>query len=73
MEAMTAGESSPFLVGDQPTLADIFLVPQLYNARRFELDMGELPRLVAVDAACQELPAFRKAHPDNQPDAPEAP
>ncbi|MBT8492690.1 MAG: maleylacetoacetate isomerase [Deltaproteobacteria bacterium] len=71
LEEMAAGEDSAFLVGDQPTLADIFMVPQLYNARRFELDMGELPRLVAVDAACQEHEAFVRAHPDNQPDAPE--
>jgi len=74
LEAMVRGEESKYLVGDHPTIADILLVPQMYNARRFELDMSELPRLVEVDAVCQALDAFEQAHPDNQPDAPgEAP
>ena len=71
LEEMVSAGDGRYLVGDQPTLADVFMVPQLYNARRFELDMSELPRLARVDAACQELEAFQRAHPDNQPDAPE--
>ncbi|MFK7991554.1 MAG: maleylacetoacetate isomerase [Sandaracinaceae bacterium] len=59
-----------FSVGDAPTFADCALVPQLYNARRFDIDVAsELPALAAIDAACAELDAFRAAHPDQQPDA----
>jgi len=64
----TAGACS---VGDSPTFADCALVPQLYNARRFGIDVdAELPLLAGVDARCAELGAFRAAHPDHQPDAP---
>ncbi len=66
LEAMVAeadGEG-PFLGGDAPNLADICLVPQLYNARRFDLPLGDYPRLIAADAAAALLPAFADAHPD---------
>ena len=53
-----------FLGGATPGIADIFLVPQVYNARRFEIDLDLYPRIVAIDAACAELPAFAVAHPD---------
>lgn len=56
--------------GDSVTLADIFLVPQMYNARRFGCELAALPALVAVDAALCELPAFAAAVPERQPDAP---
>ncbi|MBB4838240.1 maleylacetoacetate isomerase [Sphingomonas kyeonggiensis] len=62
LEAM-AGES-PFLGGDAPGVADLFLVPQMYNARRFDTPLAAFPRLVAIDAACTALPAFAAAHPD---------
>ena len=62
LEAM-AGEGR-FLGGDTPGIADCCLVPQMYNARRFETPLGDYPRLVAIDAACMELEAFQKAHPD---------
>ncbi len=62
----TAGR---FCVGDAPTLADCCLVPQLYHARRFGADVGPLERLLEIEAACAELPAFQAAHPDRQPDA----
>jgi maleylpyruvate isomerase len=58
-----------FCFGDAPSLADIFLVPQLYNARRFGCDLSGFPTLVRIDAACSELPAFTRAAPENQPDA----
>ena len=58
--------------GDTPTLADCVLIPQLYNARRFEMDVSAFPRIAAIDAACATHPAFIAAHPDNQPDAPKA-
>ena len=62
LEAM-AGQA-PFLGGDTPGVADLFLVPQMYNARRFDTPLGAFPRLVAIDAACTALPAFAAAHPD---------
>ena len=62
----TAGR---FAVGDDVTLADVCLVPQLYNARRFELDLAPFPKIVAVDANARALTAFADAAPENQPDA----
>jgi maleylpyruvate isomerase len=65
----TAGELS---VGDSPTFADCALIPQLYNARRFGIDVeGELPLLARIDARAAAMEAFRAAHPDRQPDAPQ--
>lgn len=62
LEAM-AGEGR-FLGGDAPGIADCCLVPQMYNARRFDTPLEDYPRLVAIDAACMELDAFQAAHPD---------
>ena len=62
LEAMAG--PGPFLGGDAPGVADICLVPQLYNARRFEVDLSPYPRLVAVDAVANALPAFRAAAPE---------
>ena len=56
--------AGPFLGGEAPDLADMCLVPQLYNARRFGLDLAPWPKLVAADAACAGLAAFADAHPD---------
>jgi len=72
VERSAADVAGRFLVGDAPSFADICLVPQVYNARRFGLDMSTLPLLVRVDAACAELPAFQVSHPDRQVDAPSA-
>lgn len=58
-----------FCVGDAPTMADCFLIPQIFNARRFEVDMAPYPTLCAIEAACNALPAFEQAHPAQQPDA----
>lgn len=55
--------------GDQPTLADCFLVPQLYNAERFDCDLSPYPRILRVAGHCRRLEAFRAAAPENQPDA----
>lgn len=66
LEAMAnsgAGDG-PYLGGDAPGIADCCLVPQMYNARRYDVPLDAYPRLVAIDAACNELEAFRKAHPD---------
>lgn len=62
-------ETGRFCHGDTPTLADCCLVPQLYNARRFNVDLEPYPTLVRIDAACLALPAFEAARPENQPDA----
>jgi maleylpyruvate isomerase len=59
-----------FCHGDAPTLADLYLVPQLYAARRFGVDPAPFPTLLRVEAACRELPAFQAAVPERQPDAP---
>lgn len=62
-------ETGRFCHGDTPTLADCCLVPQLYNARRFNVDLGPYPTLVRIEAACLALPAFETARPENQSDA----
>lgn len=62
LEAM-AGDGQ-YLGGDTPGIADCCLVPQIYNARRFEVPLEAFPRLTEIDAACMELEAFQKAHPD---------
>ena len=55
--------------GDTPTLADCCVVPQVFNARRFELDLAPYPTLVRIAEHCESLPAFIAAHPAQQPDA----
>lgn len=59
----------PYAFGSRITLADVYLVPQVFNARRFNVPLDAYPRIVAVDAACAELKAFQNAAPANQPDA----
>jgi maleylpyruvate isomerase len=58
-----------FAFGDNVTLADVCLVPQVYNARRFKVPLDKYPKILAVDTACRAIPAFEKAKPENQPDA----
>jgi maleylpyruvate isomerase len=71
LEAQLASNDrdGPFCLGASPTIADCCLVPQLFNARRFGVDVAAYPTLCAIDGACQQLPAFQRAHPDAQPDA----
>lgn len=59
-----------YCVGDQVTLADVVLVPQVYNAKRWNVDMSQFPRINAICEHLEGLPAFILAHPDQQPDAP---
>ncbi len=68
-EAMVAGQGGPFCFGSTPTLADLALVPQIYNARRFKVNLAAMPRLLAAEAACMAMPAFAQAAPELQPDA----
>lgn len=58
-----------FCFGDAPTIADVYLVPQVESARRFKVDLEPYPRIVAIDRACAELDAFSRAAPAAQPDA----
>ena len=59
----------PYTFGSIVTLADICLVPQVYNARRLKVPLDRFPKLVAIDVACAKLAAFERARPENQPDA----
>lgn len=63
--------SGDFLL-DTPGMFEAVLLPQVYNARRFDFDFIEMPRIVRIEAACLALPEFKRAHPDNQPDSPES-
>jgi maleylacetoacetate isomerase len=60
--------AGPFVFGESVTLADTCLVPQIYNARRFNVPLDDYPQLVAIDAHCATLPEFADAIPENQPD-----
>jgi len=62
-------EPAPYAFGSQVTLADLCLVPQVYNARRLKVPLERFPKVVAVDAACAKLAAFEQARPENQLDA----
>ena len=57
-------------MGTEVTAADMFLIPQLYNAHRFEVDMTDLKRLTEIEKKCLALESFTKAHPSVQPDSP---
>jgi maleylacetoacetate isomerase len=62
-------EGAPYACGGQVTLADLCLVPQVYNARRLKVPLDKFPKIVAADEACLKLDAFGRARPENQPDA----
>jgi maleylpyruvate isomerase len=68
-EKLIANEPGPFCFGDEPSLADLCLVPQLANARRFGVDVNAFPRLLKAEAAAKAMKAFADAAPDKQPDA----
>jgi maleylacetoacetate isomerase len=66
LEAMAKQRAGGFLFGNMPTLADICLVPQMYNARRYKVPVENYPTLLRADASASAIPAFAKAHPDKQ-------
>jgi maleylpyruvate isomerase len=70
LETFARAHGGLYAVGDDVTLADVFIVPQLYNARRFEVPLAAYPKLVEIDARASALPAFERAHPDRQKDCP---
>lgn len=69
LETLVARHGRGWCFGDAPTLADCYLIPQIYSAGRFNVALDAFPRLLAIDEAAKAHPAFVAAHPDNQPDA----
>ena len=71
VEAMLANDrrTGNFCHGDAPTMADCCLVPQVFNARRYNCSLAEMPTINRIVAYCETLPAFQRAMPANQPDA----
>lgn len=69
LEILIGKHGGVFAFGDSPTLADCFLVPQVYSAERFSVDLATYPKIRAAAAAARALSAFSEAYPDRQPDA----
>ena len=69
LEATLAKTAGKYCVGDELTMADLYIPPQVYNAGRFGVDMAQYPTIARVQAALEEHPAFKAAHPSAQPDA----
>ncbi|MFZ8955150.1 MAG: glutathione S-transferase C-terminal domain-containing protein, partial [Burkholderiaceae bacterium] len=71
LEVMLAEDKTrgDFCYGGQPSMADVYLVPQIESARRFGVDLTTWPKIMAIDTACQAIPAFANAAPSRQPEA----
>ena len=69
LERQLAASAGQYCFGDTPTLADVCLLPQVFNAQRFAVDMAAYPLLARIAANLEQLPAFADAHPSRQPDA----
>jgi maleylpyruvate isomerase len=69
IEAMLARSAGAFCVGDAPSLADVCLVPQVYNGRRYECDLAPYPTIRRIDERCRQIEAFARAAPERQPEA----
>ena len=69
VERQLAGQPSTYCHGETPTLADCVLVPQIYNARRFDCQLDHVPQVMRVHDACLRLPAFEQTRPERCPDA----
>jgi maleylpyruvate isomerase len=69
LETLVRETAGRFSVGDELSYADVCLVPELHFARRIGVDLGAFPTLTSIEAACERLPAFERAHADRQPDA----
>ena len=70
LEKLVPETAGTFCIGDQPSVADLCLIPQIYSARRFGVELEAFPTLLRIEESCNALPAFANAHPDRQPDAP---
>ncbi len=70
LETMLESRENRFCLGDKPTLADVYLIPQIWNAKRFNTPLDTFPTLMRINEACNQLPAFVDAAPENQPDTP---
>ncbi len=70
LEHLAQRAGGPHFLGDPLSMADLYIVPQLYNARRYHVELAPFPRLRAIEAGCLTLSAFRAAAPENQPDSP---
>lgn len=70
VEKLLSSSAGKYCVGDEITLADCCLVPQIFNARRFHVDLRPFPTILRVDRHLEHHPAFTAAHPNNQPDCP---
>jgi maleylpyruvate isomerase len=70
LQALVRGHGGPFAVSDCVTMLDLYIVPQLFASRRFQVPLDGLDRLLAIESACAALPEFQRAHPDAQPDRP---
>ena len=69
LEKLLADSSGEFCVGDKPTIADCCLIPQVYNAYRYKLDLSDYPNILRIYQQCKSMSAFEQAQPENQPDA----
>ena len=69
IEATLARSAGDFCVGDAPSLADVCLVPQVYNARRYQCELEPYPTMLRIDERCRQIVAFASAAPERQPDA----
>ena len=69
LETLVGRNGAGWSFGDTPGLVDCYLIPQIYSARRFNVPLEAFPRLLAIEAAAAQHPAFIAAHPDRQPDA----
>lgn len=69
LETLLADSSGDFCVGDKPTVADCCLIPQVYNAYRYKLDLSNYSNILRIYQQCTSMPAFEQAQPENQPDA----
>jgi maleylpyruvate isomerase len=69
VETLARETAGTYAIGDELTFADLCIVPQLFFARRFAIDLAAYPTLVRIDEACTEVPAFEAAHAKNMPDA----
>ncbi len=71
LEARLAQLDTGDFLFDKPGFFEVCLLPQVYNAQRFDFDFSDKPRITRIEQACLKLPEFQRAHPDNQPDNPE--